>query len=679
VVKKIRGKKTGNRRIIMVTFSRSREEAGNVRSFGVFVIAILLAAVVCFNSTLAADEITYEEAERRLKAIGEEQLLLFFEPGDIFVTSSARRAQPIARATSAMYVISAEDIRQAGVTKLAELMRLVPGMDVHQETGYTYGVSARGLAKAQSQRLQILLDGMPVFNPYRSGQLSLQFFPLFLDNIERIEVIRGSGGVIWGSNAMNGVINIITKKAADTQGTTIYTGVGNRAYHEGFVRLSGSDERLDWRGTTGLHSDRGLGTNHGKDHRTVIINDSFRAFQASGRGDLRLDEDTTVSFMGGHKHSSYQYGLWERTHESIQYMNILWGKQLDEDSSLQIRGSLAHFRRIHWDRFVRARENMIEFQHNFVEDIHSIVWGIDYTQDVYLASRRVGDYANPDGTHDDRVSGFIEDEIALADDLWLTIGTRQHYNQLTHYDWAGRVALVWEVEPKHFLRAGVSRSFRKPSFEEEYRHGGGNNISKLGNDSLRNEKLLAYELGYRGMVRDNLELNVEGFINKHEDLIAEKSIGGGLSQFVNAHNVTTYGIETAIDWKPYDWWLVRAFHAYEHQTENSEVNVSTRKGALSVFLPPKHKAGLTNRLYLDETTTLNTQVFWYANHINPYWQRREIAEFFRFDVRLGKKLWNDSAEIAFGVTNLQEQAHYEGNYWEVEVPRIFYVQFYYTF
>ena len=660
--------------------NRSQCWGGSARPYfaikppSIVMLSALFILALFFSAATAATAQSDEEVVQKLEEMGEEHLLMFYSPGDLMVTSSARRPQPLKRATSAMYVITAEDIRQAGVTTLADLLRLVPGMDVSQQTGFTFAVSARGFAKAESQRLQILLDGMPIYNPYRGG-VSFEFLPIFLDNIERIEVIRGSGGVVWGVNAMNGVINIITKKAIDTQGGTIYGGFGNRARQEGFLRLGGSDGKLDWRGTSGGFHNRGLGNDHGKK-----IEDRFRAFQATGRADLRLSDDTTLTFYGGHKHTSTEISSTRPIqHDSIQYMNLLWSKQLDDESFLRIRWSENFYRR-HMDRYnIRTREDMIEVEHSFVSDVHNIVWGVDYTHDFFdTGGNTYRDVTNPDSTHNDQVSAFVEDEITLRDNLWLTIGNRQHHNELTHHDWAGRIALVWEVAPKHFLRAAVARSFRRPLFTEKFQNLRNQNdaLKAVSRNSLSNEELISYEIGYRGQLKENLELNVEGFINEHKDLIGKRKVGG-INYWENSIDATSYGVETAIDWRPKDWWLLRAFHAYEHQTDENKINQQST-GTLIVFTPPQHKVGLTNRFYLDKKTTLNTQLYWYDTYFSP--QGNRIDPFFRLDVRLAKKIWNDNAEIAFGATNLTDGTHYEGDRDVTdEIPRVVYFQFFYYF
>jgi len=356
-------------------------------------------------------------------------------------------------------------------------------------------------------------------------------------------------------------------------------------------------------------------------------------------------------------------------------MNLTWNKQLDDDESLQIRFSENYY--LQTDRAnrntVRTREEMIEVQHNFIyDDIHNIVWGGDFTLDnVHIGTKSGTPQQSPHITYDSQVSGYIQDEITLRDDLWLTIGYRGHHNERSFYDWAGIVALVHEIAPKHFLRAAVSRSFRKPIFWEE----NANTNAATGNKSLKNEELLAYELGYRGQLRDNLELNVESFINKHKDLIG--NVGSSNPKpYQNCLDMTTYGLETAIDWRPCDWWLVRGFHVYEHQTDDNRIRANTSN--LKVASVPSNKAGLTNRFYIDDTTTLNTQLFWSETCANK--SSTKVPAYTRFDIRLAKRFWNDNAELAFGVSNLQEHMHYEGGTASTsEVPRIAYVQFYYTF
>jgi outer membrane receptor protein involved in Fe transport len=320
--------------------------------------------------------------------------------------------------------------------------------------------------------------------------------------------------------------------------------------------------------------------------------------------------------------------------------------------------------------------------------MHNIVWGADYTRDVYDSTPHNGiNVTNPDDFANDQVSAFIEDEITVADNLWYTIGFRGQYNELTHYDWAGSTALVWEFTPKHFLRGAISRSFRRPTFWEEFKTDA-DSWGKFGNDSLRNEGEVSYEVGYRGQWAKNLSVNIEGYANKTKNLISMETLTSPVwhQQFENALDVTTYGFETSFEWRPADWWLMRAFHTYMHQTNRGQLT-GWGNDKLEVVLSPQQRAGLTNRFYLDKSTTLNTQLYWTQGgatqsleHIKP------TSAFYRFDVRLARSFWKDTAEIAVGATNLFDKSHPEGGYdWSganpvlTEVPRQLYFQFFYKF
>jgi iron complex outermembrane receptor protein len=595
------------------------------------------------------------------------------------VVSSARRPQQITRASSAMYVITAEDIRQAGVSRLTDLFRWVPGMEVAHRRAHESSLGARGFGRPASPRMQILLDGRPLYDGFKGG-MDLSYHPIFLENIERIEVIRGAAGVIWGSNAVNGVINIITKKPADTQGGFIYGGFGNRALQQGHLRFGGTDGNMAWRSSVGAFHDNGFGSNRGND-----IKDYSQGFQSTARVDLNLDADTQLNIFGGHKNTTN--GYFDR-HISQQYMNLIWAKNLEDESYLQVQLTENYLKWYDTINRLHTNKTMLEIQHSFNVENHNVVWGADYTRDNFSIRSR-GDHlrdATPDNFVNNQVSCFLDDEITLADDLWLTLGARLNYNELTYFDWAGRTALVWQVRPEHFIRAAVSRSFRMPIMHEEFadvildRAPNPDEYLFKGNRNLDNEELLAYELGYRGLLTENLELNIEGFLNRHKDLIGLVDSATVYNQIKqNIYSVKTYGIETAIDYKPRPWWLCRLAHSYEHQTDENRFNDSAI-GRLVSFTVPKHKLALTNRFYLDNSTTINTALFWSDKYFNYRKAGRvKIDPYFRFDVRLARRIWNDSAEIAFGVTNLTDHFHIEGGEHENQVPRQFYVQFFYTF
>jgi iron complex outermembrane receptor protein len=636
----------------------------------------ILAMISCFNLEVSAGE-KDPNGEKAIYDMSLEELM------NVEITSSARRPQSLGRASRAVYVITAEDIRQAGPVRIDDLLRQVPGMDVFQTKGLVYDMGSRGFAQWNNVRMQVLLDGRPLYDPYLGGTL-FYLNPVFLDEIERIEVIRGSAGVTWGVNAMNGVINIITKKAADTQGGLVYGSFGTQQLQQEAVRYGGTNGPMAWRATVGAFNEIGFTPNQ---------EDDYKAFQTTGRADIKLSDDSTMLLTGGQQNAY-------ANEESLQYMNLLWNKTFKDDSSLQVRWTESYIERNkNWlgtggttwlGGDTSSQEEMLEIQHNFEHDSHNIVWGLDYTRDVYDSTpTKEGEQSatSPTGFANDQGSAFIEDEITLADNLWYTLGYRAHYNELTNFDWAGSTALVWEFTPKHFLRAAISKAFRRPTLWEEFKT---DSVSwgKFGNDSLHNEEEVSYELGYRGQWTKNLSVNIEGYINKTNDLISLATLTSPVwhQQFENVYDVTTYGLETSVEWRPVDWWLIRGFHTYMHQTDRNQLT-GWGNDKMEIMLSPQQRAGLTNRFYLDKSTTLNTQLYWTEGGATQSLDHIEkTGPFYRLDVRLARRFWNDTAEIAIGATNLLDKSHPEGGYdWSgsspvlTEVPRQLYFQFFYKF
>ncbi len=667
-----------------------------------FQLGLLLILLMPF----AAMAVDAEKIESHLEDIGEEQLLMFFDPNEIIMTASARRPKPLNRATAAMYIITQEDIRAIGAQNLYEVYRSVPGMDIAQTDTTGYVASARGLAQVHAKRLQILLDGRPLYQP-AEGMMDFRFDPMFLENIDHIEIIRGSAGVTWGVNAMNGVINIVTKHTKDTKGGLIYGAFGNREYQNGILRYGGHEEGFGWRGTVGAYNINGQGGNGGDD-----AYDDVRDFDTTGRTDVTLKDGSTLMLAGGHSFFSdanpNQRTNW---HESSQYINTIWRKEYAKDAAVQLRWSESFYNRRRSTSFTRrVREDMIEFQNNFIKGKHNLVWGADWIRDTQ-ATRGVqpNPYINnsylqgskPTRVFYDQFSAFIEDEIALKDNLWLTLGGRGYYSELTHDDWAALTALVWRVKPKHYLRFAMSRSFRRPLMRERFSYIQRENgrFTELGNENLDNESLEAYEIGYRGKFADNVELNVETFWNRHQDLITKRRLTNAelqaLPGFSGASGtplywenalgtLETYGLETSLDWRPYDWWLIKASHTYTHQTGENRVNDEDR-GSINVWTPPKHKFSLINRFYIDDKTMLHTRIY----RSDPIFTANsdKVPAYWKVDFRLSRKIFDDRGEIAFGIANVQDHWHYEaenrGNNItdarDIEVPRLVYFQIFYEF
>ncbi len=252
-------------------------------------------------------------------------------------------------------------------------------------------------------------------------------------------------------------------------------------------------------------------------------------------------------------------------------------------------------------------------------------------------------------------------------------GTRQYYNEMTHYDWAARTALVWEAQPSHFFRASISRAFARPVMQQFFLY---ESPTTDASDDYRNESMISYEFGYRGQLTDKFELNMELFYNQNINMI------GLTDNFTprrrgNVLDVDTYGLETSINFKPYKWWHIRATHSYAYQPEQDDINENANN--LKVVTIPRHTGTLMNRFYLGKATTINTQFFFSDSYFNDrrVSSRTTIEPFTRFDLRLSKRCCKDAFEIAIGATNLNDNFHPEGG--SDEVPRQYYLQLFSEF
>jgi iron complex outermembrane recepter protein len=657
------------------------------------VVVLMLLLVFGFSEQLSAQQ-QDPNKKKDLFEMSIEELM------NVEVVSSARRAQPIARSTGAIYVITAEDIRMAGVTKLADLFRLVPGMQVNQILDFSSQVGIRGFAQRNAARIQILLDGVSMYDAYKGG-CELEFYPIILDDIDRIEVIRGPAAVAWGVNAMNGVINIITKKAADTQGIRTYGGLASNHMYEGYIEIGGQTGNVAGRATVGSFYTHGLGSDQGDAGTDVGINDYSHNFTTTGRGEVRLKDGALLTVSGGQRQTTYGTAM---VHPSLEYMTLVWDKKYSKESSLKLTWAENWFENMGNTSYdVRSRQDLLEIQNTLDWGTHKIVWGGDYTRDSFhtiifydpisnpKANKSIDD---PNSFSNDQVSAFAEDEITLAKNFWFTIGGRLQHNELTGQDWAGNAVLTWEAVPNHFLRAGVSRAFARPVMQAYFYSLMPYNKTRITEraalDGLDNEHITAYQLGYRGQIMKNLDLDIEGFYHRNTDMIGSYEKGSPIVRYNgNIFDVTSYGIETSLDYKPFAWWLIRGTHSYEHQTEADRMNRLPPR--LIVPSVPQHTATLTNRFYLDNSTTLNTQLFYTdtyhlenANAVDYDAAINKVDKRIRLDVHLARKI-GKNAEIAIGVKNVNDPYHYEGNTTgkvEVDYNRIvklYYLQFYYQF
>jgi iron complex outermembrane receptor protein len=586
------------------------------------VLFCLIAA--CGVGSMAVAQQTRQVADiRALKQLTLDELMA------IEVTSVSRRAEPYGEVAAALSVITAEDIRHSGATTVPELLRGVPGLHVAQQTSNIWAVSARGFSSLNSEKLLVLSDTRSIYTPLVSGVLwDVQDY--LLADIERIEVIRGPGAAMWGSNAVNGVINITTKSARDTHGTHVELlagteetatvavrhgdqtagGIHYRVYGKYFERgetLNPADKEDDWRmGQAGFRADWSSGS---EDEFTVQgslyrgeVGRLFPAISAGNRPGPTGDLETRVA--GGHI-----LGRWRRTFSA--------------SSDLQFR---AYYDRTHRDdpSYDDDLDTIdLDLQHRFTPaPHHEVVWGANYRYTSNEVLGKVIFNLRPAASEDHLFSAFVQDQIALGDSLQITLGTKAEHNDFSGFELQPSIRAAWEVNDRHMLWAAVSRAARIPTrlerdiFVDASNPAGNPVVRILGNEDFEAEKIVAYELGYRWRASDQLHLDVALFEN-HYDRLASLEIetpfvdpaDGRTVIPVVTRNLTdgrARGVETVITYSPFDWWRLSASHSYFSMTLNS-AGQDANRGEFYEGATPRHQLVVASYLSLPGGFELDAQ------------------------------------------------------------------------
>jgi iron complex outermembrane recepter protein len=548
------------------------------------VLVLLLAVISLVAESFSADHGGVPDTDN-LKQLSLSEL------GNIEVTTPSKEPEEIWKTPAATYVLTQEDIRRSGATSVPEVLRLVPGVEVARINSNQWSVSIRGFGSAFSRSVLVLIDGRSVYTPLFAGVYwDVQNVPL--DDIERIEVVRGPGGTIWGSNAVNGVINIITKKAKDTRGT--YTSVrsgnvdqGGGTFRYGAARGSNLDYRIYGMGfglTPEFHPDN---DNY----------DSWQLGQAGFRTDSTLGNRNNLTIQGdiykgevGQQVSiAYYSPLIQKNVDAIQDVsggNLLgvWHHTLSDTSDFQVQAYYDRTSRF-GPQFGETRDTFdLDFVHHLkVGQRNEIAWGVGarLSEGNFIQTVPTVNFF-PNAETDTVYSTFVQDQIAIVENkLWLTLGSKFERNNFTGWENQPGARLLFNPTSHQTIWAAVSRAVRTPSRIDE-------NLQLTGllssnppvlvcicdNGKFISETLLGYELGYRRLITPRLYVDVAGFHNKYNDLqsLGETSLSVEDSPppqhflvsvpFANGIMGSSNGGEIAPDWKATRWMELRAAYSY---------------------------------------------------------------------------------------------------------------------
>jgi iron complex outermembrane receptor protein len=598
---------------------------------------LLIAALVAATPTVSAED--------SLSAL---KLMSLDELADLRVSTATHRSERLEDTAAAIHVLTAEDIRRSGATSLPELLRTVPGLNVARISATEWAVSARGFNNQFANKLLVMVDGRSVYTPFFSGVLWDEL-NIVIQDIERVEIVRGPGGSTWGANAVNGVINIITRHAEDTQGTLVSVVTGDlqselvlrngfKAGDNGHARvwakvhqndrLAGSADDISdirWRGgRAGFRGDWETGGGN-----LMIEGESFRELKRQER-----------AYSGAHV-----LGQWSRSS----------GGARDE-----LRAYFNRFTLDHWmvlNNGARAELDTFDlgYRHHFTPiGGHNLIAGVGYRNIASDAQMTPPAGVSRSSRTDQLFSAFAEDTLALAERLQVTVGVKVEHNEFTGVEWQPSARMRWSPARGNTLWASVARAVRTPSIIEDsarlssyippraFTGGLPLFVTSHGNPNLDAERLIAYELGYRVQINPRLSFDASVFLNDYDRLLTVDLIGAPRlvaslpSPYLtwnalagNALKGKARGFELSMDYRPSDTWRVQT--SYSHldmnlatQPGNTEINPLRATGE-----SPTHQAMLAVRHDLRHDLELDLQAR-YVSALHTY----SIPDYLTADLRL---------------------------------------------
>ncbi len=540
------------------------------------------------------------------------------ELANIQVTSVSKRPERLQDASAAVFVITADDIRSSGADSLPEVLRLAPNLHVARINGYAYSISARGMNSGPSvlsNKILVLIDGRSVYTPLFSG-VFWDAQDVVLEDIARIEVVSGPGGVMWGLNAVSGVINISTRSARDTQGSMLaLQGASDGAAGAAFRQGGTSDGGVAWRAygkvTRRSDSER-VGDGRIDDgHRRALMGmradwdqgaDAFSVIGNVQRG--RLDQPAP-----GELATPIGPSTFGRVRSDGANLLARWQRTLDAGASVSLQAYLDHTVRESPPLFAeRLTTADVQFQHTLAtKGRHDLMWGANYrsTRDRVTNSRWVAFL--PPRTQLHWGSFFVQDEILLDDDWRLTLGGRVEYNHYTGVEWLPSARLSWRVSPQHALWASAARTVRSPArLDVDAWVPGQPPFILRGGPQVRSEVARVLELGYRGQPAAGLSYTVVLYHHDYDHLRGQQiDPTFSYAEFASLLEGSASGIETWGSWQPLPRWRLSAGWTALHQRLRLKPGGNDLMGVAAARRDPSHTLQLRSHYNIDDAREID--------------------------------------------------------------------------
>lgn len=638
---------------------------------------ILIGTLLASSAGARAGERDKTAGERDLGNASMEELM------NIEVVTAGRKEQKLSRAAAAVFVITQEDIRRSGATSIPEMLRIVPGLNVARIDANKWAVSARGFNGRYASRMLVMIDGRSVYTNQESSVYWDQQ-DVLLEDIDRIEVIRGPGATLWGTNAVNGVISIITKKARDTQGGLVSVGAGRDDRPLAAARYGARQgERLHYRIFAKAFRRTGMQTEMGQP-----ANDHWSAVRGGGRLEWQINQRDALTVHGnlydGNAHESVNPAFplpatGQAAGEisfSGGYAQARWERRLSPDSAAAAQFYFNELKRRELFGRARLRTGDFDFQHSWAPARrHAVTWGAGYRM---MADRVEGTALSPDGASrysapvnrtDHLLSAFFQDDLTIVPDrLVITAGTKVQRNTNVGVEVQPSVRFLWTPDARRSFWGAVSRAGRTPTREDrdlrivysvpsQLPGATGTTSQTPASTQPPTEVLVAYEAGYRRQLSRRLALDAAGYYNRYRDLqfvgfrapsyAAEPRQDMVVPTFFGSTLAgSALGLETVLTCNVGARWRLSGGHTWTAPRLHATSGAQTDRDPNAEWRAPSHQFQIRSSLDLSRRWSLDSALY-YVSAL----RHDGIPGYARVDAHLNWKL-GESTEVSGGVRNL---------------------------
>ncbi|HKY33541.1 MAG TPA: TonB-dependent receptor [Candidatus Polarisedimenticolia bacterium] len=617
-----------------------------------------------------------QESSPDLTTMGLEELM------EMEVTSVSKKPEKLMDTPAAVRVITAEEIRRSGATSITELLRFAAGVQVARTDSSGWAIGVRGFTSSLSRSLLVLIDGRSVYSPLFAG-VYWDTQDVVIEDIDRIEVIRGPGATVWGSNAVNGVINVITKSAKRTQGSAIAFGAGNQEQLAGGVRSGWETSQGTAMRAYAKYFDRDAEFHHDGDEfdQWDMTRAGFRADGALGERDRFTVQGNVYDGRVGDRATlatyTAPYSEVIRQDSEVWGGNLLgrWTRPTSEASDITVD--------LYYDRTYRNQPGFsedrdtvdLEFRHGARLGFrHELLWGAGYRVTDGDAKGEPAIQFVPENRRDDVVSAFVQDEIqVLPSKLVFTIGSKFEHNDYSGFNYQPSIRVLFSPVPGHAVWSAVSRALRVPSRVETdllltalVEPSTPTFVRLIGTDQFKPERLTAYELGYRVQPTKALFLDVALFYNEYDRLLSVEMgtpftetspppshtvVPFTLDNRMEAH---VWGAELAYEWRPFSKWLISGSYSWLemnlfHEEGSNDVSTETSTEGSS----PRHMASIRSLIDLPHGLGLSVGF----RHVGSL-PSQQVRSYTEMDITVSRHL-TQNLDLTVSGRNLLSSHHAE--------------------